>query len=292
MGDAASFERITIIGTGLIGASFGLAVKAAFPNSSITACDRTSVLEQIAKRDWGWKTTTDISAAVHGSELIYIALPVGAVMEVLPQIAAKSDWRTLVTDAGSTKAAICRVAEVEFQGRARFLGGHPIAGKELSGIEHASSELFRGARYMLIGDERMSDERIQRFSELLRTIGATPVWCDAETHDWAMGVVSQMPQLVAVALARVIADETDETGLPLSLAGRGLRDVLRIAGSPYEVWRDICLTNTENISRTLDRVAQAIDFLRTHLASRELEGEFRAANEVYKSLHKSLRDLQ
>lgn len=288
MGDAAPFERIAIIGTGLIGASFGLTVQRAFRESSITACDRMSVLEKVAERGWGWTTTTDISAAVYGADLIYVALPVGATMEALPQIATKCDSRALVTDAGSTKTAICRVAEVEFRSRARFLGGHPIAGKELSGVEHANAELFRGARYVLIGNEHTPDERIQRFSELLRAIGSTLLWFDAETHDWAMAVVSQMPQLAAIALAGVIADETDETGLPLVLAGRGLRDLLRIAGSPYEVWRDICLTNTENIARTLDRVAQAIDFLRTHLASKELEGEFRAANEVYKIL----RDLQ
>lgn len=107
---------------------------------------------------------------------------------------------------------------------------------------------------------------------------------DAETHDWAMAVVSHMPQVVSIALARVVADETDETGLPASLAGSGLRDMLRIAGSQYEMWRDICLTNSENISRSLDRTAQAIDFLRTHLKSWELAEEFRAANDVYKSL--------
>jgi prephenate dehydrogenase len=215
-------------------------------------------------------------------------LPVGAAMETLPQIANHCDARALVTDSGSTKAAICRAGTGKFGRGALFLGGHPIAGKEMSGIENADAELFRGSKYVLIGTGPEQDERMRRFAELLRAIGAEPVWCDAETHDWAMAVVSQMPQLVAVALARVIADETDEKGLPVSLAGRGLRDLLRIAGSPYDVWRDICLTNTENIARSLDRVAQAIEFLRTRLASRELEGEFHTANEVYNSL----RNLQ
>jgi len=225
---------------------------------------------------------------VRDADLIYIALPVGAAIESLEEIANHCVARALVTDAGSTKAAICRVASGKFGRGALFLGGHPIAGKELSGIENADAELFRRSKYVLIGTGPEQDERMRRFAELLRALGAEPVWCDAETHDWAMAVVSQMPQLVAVALARVIADETDEKGLPVSLAGRGLRDLLRIAGSPYDVWRDICLTNTENIARSLDRVAQAIEFLRTRLASRELEGEFRTANEVYNSL----RNLQ
>lgn len=284
MGDSVPFERIAILGTGLIGGSFGLAVQSAYPEVSITVYDRSGVLDEIAGRGLTWKAAHEISSAVNGAELIYLALPVGAAMEALPQIAASCNSRALVTDAASTKTAICSVADKDFRGATRFLGGHPIAGRELSGIEHASAELFRGMRYVLIGNEREADERVRRFLDLLRAIGAEPVWCDAETHDWAMAVVSQMPQLVAIALARVIADETDETGLPLSLAGRGLRDLLRIAGSPYDIWRDICLTNTQNIARTLDRVAQAVEFLRTHLASRELESEFHAANEVYKSL--------
>ncbi|HUJ80778.1 MAG TPA: prephenate dehydrogenase dimerization domain-containing protein, partial [Candidatus Acidoferrales bacterium] len=103
-------------------------------------------------------------------------------------------------------------------------------------------------------------------------------------HDWAAGVVSHLPQLVAVALSRVVLDETDETGLPASLAGSGLRDTVRLAGSPYAVWRDICLTNADNITRALDRVSQAVDYLRTNLTTHELEGEFASANELYKIL--------
>lgn len=192
----------------------------------------------------------------------------------------------LVTDAGSTKTQICETARRSFADRAKFLGGHPVAGKEQSGAENADAELFRGAKYVLIGggSEKKGDLRVQQFVKLLREIGAEPAWTDAETHDWAMGVVSHMPQLVAIALARVIADETDETGLPVSLAGNGLHDMLRVAGSQYEMWRDICLTNADNLSRSLDRTAQAIDFLRTHLKSWELAEEFRTANDVYKLL--------
>ncbi|HKV26651.1 MAG TPA: prephenate dehydrogenase [Candidatus Acidoferrales bacterium] len=292
MNNSAPFSRVAIIGTGLIGASFGLAFKNAYPNVSIVAYDRPEILRRIRKLDFGWSVVEDVAAAVRDAQLVYVALPIGAAMDLLPAIAAACDAQALVTDAGSTKAAIGRVAESEFRAGARFLGGHPIAGKELSGIDNADFALFRGARYVVVGNERESDERVLRFVELVRAIGAEPVWCDADTHDWAMAIVSQMPQLIVVALARVIADETDETGLPVSLAGRGLQDFFRIAGSPYHVWRDICLTNTDNIARSLDRATQAIDFLRTRLTSRELEQEFRAANEVYKSLHNNRPNLQ
>jgi prephenate dehydrogenase len=292
MSVAAPFDHVAIIGTGLIGASFGLALKSAYPSVSIVVFDRPGILQRINEQGFGWNVAKDVTSAARDAQLIYLALPIGAAMEVLPVIAGTCDAEALVTDTGSTKAAICRLAESEFRGSVRFLGGHPIAGKENSGIGNADEALFRGVRYVVIGNERESDERVLRFVELVRAIGAEPVWSDADTHDWAMAVVSQMPQLMAVALARVIADETDETGLPVSLAGRGLRDLLRIAGSPYHVWRDICLTNTDNIGRSLDRAVQAIDFLRTHLTSRELEQEFRAANELYKSLRNKRPDLQ
>ena len=161
-----------------------------------------------------------------------------------------------------------------------------MAGKENSGIEHADADLFRGTRYALIAPERDPDPRVEKFAALLRGIGAEPVWCDAETHDWAVGIVSHLPQLASVALAHVVADETDETGLPLTLAGPGLADMLRLAGSPYDIWRDTCLTNRENIAHALDRLAQAIDYLRTRLASKDLEQEFKIANELYVALRR------
>src|SRR5262249_9157049 len=102
-----------------------------------------------------------------------------------------------------------------------------------------------------------------------------------------VGVVSHLPQIASVALAHVVADETDETGLPLSLAGPGLSSALRLAGSPYDVWRDTCITNGENIAHALDRLAQAIEYLRTRLASKELEQEFAVANKIYRGLNRA-----
>ena len=160
-----------------------------------------------------------------------------------------------------------------------------MAGQESSGVENAGGDLFRGSPYALIGTEDESDPRVAAFARVLRAMGANPVWCDAETHDWAVGIVSHLPQLLSVALARVVSDETDETRLPVSLAGRGLRDSLRLAGSSYDIWRDVCLTNTQNIARALDRLGQAVEHLRTHLTSRELQAEFAGANELYKILN-------
>ena len=172
-----------------------------------------------------------------------------------------------------------------------------MAGSEVSGIDGADASLFQGAKYALmaggadrasgeeIGRIQQSDARIANFVRLIEAIGARPIWIDAATHDRAAAFVSHLPQLVSIALAGVTREATDQTGLPLTLAGRGLRDALRLAGSPYSVWRDIVLTNTDNLDVALDRLSQAIEHLRAHLRQRELEEEFAAANDVYKLLH-------
>jgi prephenate dehydrogenase len=284
MTEISHYSRVAIIGTGLIGGSFGLALRREFPAARVVGFDRADVLDRALGRGAISESASDIASAIRGADLIYVALPIGAMIDALPKIVAGTDANALVTDTGSTKTLICQQAEKYFRGGARFLGGHPMAGKENSGIEHADSDLFRGTRYALIAPEGDPDPRVQQFAALLRPIGAEPVWCDAETHDWAVGIVSHLPQLASVALAHVVADETDETGLPLTLAGPGLADLLRLAGSPYDIWRDTCITNRENISHALDRLAQAIDYLRTRLASKDLEQEFKTANEIYRAL--------
>jgi prephenate dehydrogenase len=285
------FRRVAILGTGLIGGSFGLALRKQFPEVSVVGYGRPDSATAAVKRGAVQESAPDIAAAVRGADLIYIALPIGAAMEALPVVARHAEAHALVTDACGTKALICKTAQEHFwpvvKNGARFLGGHPMAGKEKSGVEQADADLFRGAPYALIGSNEDADARVNNFTDVVRAIGAQPLWCDAETHDWAVGITSHLPQLVAVALARVVQDETDETGLPLSLAGPGLQDMLRLAGSPYEVWRDIFLTNTGNAARALDRLGQALDYLRSQLTTKEMSQEFQTANEVAKLLRKS-----
>lgn len=281
------FRRAAILGTGLIGGSFGLALRRKYPKIRVAGWDKEEdAVRQALALGAIEEASGDPEAAIAGSDLVYIALPIGAALDRLPAIARRAAPEALVTDACSTKARICREASECFRKGAAFLGGHPMAGKELSGIAQANAELFHGARYALIGSEEDAarEARFTAFAELVRGLGAQPAWLDAETHDWAVAIISHLPQLVAVALARVVREETDETGLPVSLAGSGLKDALRLAGSPYSMWRDIALTNTGNISRALDRLARAIADLQRRLTSRDLETEFDAANELYKIL--------
>jgi prephenate dehydrogenase len=294
---APSFSRVAILGTGLIGGSFALAVRRALPAVRIVGWDKPSVLERALQLHIVDEAQPELPAALEGADLVYIALPVGLAIERLPEIARHVPANALVTDACSTKRAICATADKCFSNEVAFLGGHPMAGSEVSGIDGADAALFEAAKYALIAaedgsisSEQMSsveqnDARVANFVNLIDAIGARPIWIDAATHDRAAAFVSHLPQLVSIALAGVTREATDQTGLPLTLAGRGLRDALRLAGSPYSVWRDIVLTNTDNLDVALDRLSQAIEHLRSHLRQRELEEEFSAANDVYKLLH-------
>jgi len=278
------FSRVAIVGTGLIGGSFALALRRARPGARIVGWDRADVLATATAMGAMDEQASSLADAVHGAQLVYIALPVGATIESLPAVAEVAAPGALVTDAASTKLAVCRTAANCNWRDARFLGGHPIAGKERSGIANADPDLFRGAKYALAAKSEDKDERVAAFAALIREMGAEPVFVDTEAHDRAMAFVSHLPQLVAVALAGVATDSSNETGLPLTLAGSGLRDTLRLAGSPYDIWRDICLTNREEIAAALDRLAQALDHLRNNLASRELRDQFERANDLYKIL--------
>jgi prephenate dehydrogenase len=280
--------RATILGTGLIGGSFALALRKYTADIQITGWDRPEVLREAQSRaalDAAF--SAGLASALENADLIYIALPIGATLDLLPEIARLAPAHALVTDACSTKVRISEEAAELFPGDATklFLAGHPMAGREQSGIAHADADLFRNNTYALIGaSSDQSVPRIAAFLKILEKIGARPLWLGATQHDYAVGLASHLPQLAAVALASFLYDHLDENGLPITLAGPGLRDSLRLAGSPYSTWRDIILTNKEVLSASLDLFARRLDDLREKLASRDLEANFDAANELYKLL--------
>jgi prephenate dehydrogenase len=322
-------SRVTILGTGLIGGSFALALRKHTQGIRIIGWDRADIAQQARARSAVHESFTgDLAPALRDADLIYIALPIAATLDLLPEIARHAPLHALVTDACSTKVRVTQAAAELFPGDSGplFLAGHPMAGRELSGLAHADAELFRGTTYALVrepsavvaglqtrsfssdveaglvrsshpdpvGATRASspanepssshDPRVSAFLKILEKIGAQPLWLGAQQHDYAVGLVSHLPQLAAVALASFLYDRLDENGLPITLAGPGLRDSLRLAGSPYSTWRDIVLTNREVLSAALDLFARRLDDLRERLASRELESDFDAANELYKLL--------
>ena len=298
-------SRVTILGTGLIGGSFALALRKYTTGMHISGWDRPDVVREAQGRGALDETFSgELAPALQNADLIYLALPIAATIDLLPEIARHAPPHALVTDACSTKVRIAQAADELFPGEKGplFLGGHPMAGRELPGIAHADADLFRENTYALIAkssepvvaglqtrpssasNEPAPAPRISAFVKILEKIGARPLWLGAQQHDYAVGLASHLPQLAAVALAGFLYDRLDENGLPITLAGPGLRDSLRLAGSPYSTWRDIVLTNQEVLSAALDLLARRLDDLREKLASRELEADFDAANELYKLL--------
>jgi prephenate dehydrogenase len=281
-------SRVTVLGTGLIGGSFALALRKYTTDVHISGWDRPEVAHEAQTRGAIEQAFSgDLAPALQNADLIYLALPIAATIDLLPEIARHAPSHALVTDACSTKVRVMHAAQELFPADKGplFLGGHPMAGRELSGIAHADADLFRDQTYALIGASSAQDDpRISAFVRILEKIGARPLWLGAPQHDYAVGLASHLPQLAAVALAGFLYDRLDENGLPITLAGPGLRDSLRLAGSPYSTWRDIVLTNQDVLSAALDLFARRLDDLRERLASRELEADFDAANELYKLL--------
>jgi len=281
-------KRVSILGTGLIGGSFALALRKYATDLHLLGWDRADIVENARARGALDEVFSgELREAIHNADLIYLALPIGVTLDILPEVAGYAPPHALVTDACSTKLRIIQAASELFKnnGGPIFLGGHPMAGKELSGIANADSNLFRGTTYALIGDSAAPhDPRVDAFLKLLDKIGARTYWLGAQQHDYAVGLASHLPQLTAVALAAFLYDRLDENGLPITLAGPGLRDSLRLAGSPYATWRDIVLTNRDMLNAALDLFARRLDDIRERLASRDLEADFDAANELYKLL--------
>ncbi len=281
-------QRVTILGTGLIGGSFAKALRKYTPDIHIAGWDRREVALEVGKSGAINEVfSRSLEPALRGSDLIYIALPIGATLDLLPEIGRHAPAHALVTDACSTKLRVTTSAAELFpeQGGPLFLGGHPMAGRELSGFAHADADLFRNTSYALVGPVAGDrDPRVSAFVKIIEKMGARPLWIGAQQHDYAVGLASHLPQLAAVALASFLYDRLDENGLPITLAGPGLRDSLRLAGSPYSTWRDIVLTNREVLSAALDLFARRLDDIRERLGSRDLEADFDAANELYKLL--------
>ena len=286
---STNFQRISIIGLGLMGGSWGLALKKHGFAGRRVGCDRSDVLDGALAAGAVEEGSTDLSAAVREADLVILATPVGVILDLLPRLKAAVQPRALVTDLGSTKRLICQRAREVFGEEPLFLGGHPLAGKERSGLENADAGLLENARYVLtpLSPDHLADERVQAFSSLLEMLGARPFVTEASLHDRAVAFLSHLPQLVSSGLASIVAEQAAEDFLPLELAGSGFRDATRLAESPYALWRDICLTNIENIQAALELLIQKLEDMKLHLSDRELEREFKQAARLRKRLQES-----
>jgi prephenate dehydrogenase len=277
------FRRVAIVGLGLLGGSLGLALKkAGFTGRIVGYARRDETRDQALRAGAVDEGFADVNEAVHGADLVILATPVAVILDHLPRLQPHLSPQALITDVGSTKRRICALAAEFYTQGPLFLGGHPMAGKERSGLENADAQLFENARYVLtpIKPKDLNDARVQAFRALVTTIGARPLTTDPASHDLAVAYLSHLPQLLSSGLASLIDEKHAADELILEVAASGFRDVTRLADSPYSVWRDICLTNTENIQMALDALIQKLESIKVHLGDRELEREFLAAHQL------------
>ena len=282
-----SIRQITIVGTGLIGGSLGLALKARGFRGKIVGCDRAVVLERAQKKaaiDQGDSNPRD---AVRGSQVVVLATPVGAIIELIDVLGRSLPARTLLTDVGSTKTEVVARARAVFGKTAhkRFLAGHPMAGKEQCGVEFADPNLFQGAAWLItpLPGQNVDDGLCGDFLEWMEKIGARIATLEPQKHDRLCAWISHLPQMVSTALAASLVDEFGEDAPLLPAGGRALREMTRISASPYSMWRDIALTNKKNIEEALLKLEQRLAHIRENLDTRQLAEEFDRAHHLKKS---------
>lgn len=250
-------NTVAIFGVGLIGGSFALALrKAGFQGKIIGVSSPATVQKALALGVIDQALPLPEAAAA--ADLVYLSQPISQILATLDVL----ETDALVTDAGSTKAAICERAAAKIW-RGRFIGGHPMAGKESRGVEQADADLFRGRPYVLTAREPQLESWIERF-------GARLVLLEAAEHDRQVAFVSHLPQLLSTTLASVLAGKE-------RVAGPAAADLTRLALSPYDIWRDIFATNAEPIDAALGAFIARLEEVRTQLRASEMEVLFSRA---------------
>lgn len=289
-----AIRQITIIGTGLIGGSLGLAIKKRGFAGAVIGYDRPPVLERALQSGAIDEARTHVGEAALGSDVVVLATPVGSILDFIDRLAPSLPAGALLTDVGSTKAEILAHATKILGNNVvrNFLAGHPMAGKENSGIEFADPELFQGAGWFFTPSpgQNIYEGLAGEFLEWVEKLGARTASMDAGEHDQLCSWISHLPQLISTALAATLVDEYGEDAPLLEAGGRALREMTRISSSPYSMWRDVFLTNKENVSNALLKLEQRLAHLRENLDSRELEREFERAHRLKKSSQPKLTD--
>ena len=280
------FKQVTIIGAGLIGGSLGLALKKRRLAGRIVGCDRAPVLEKAEQCGAIDAGTANPADAVRGSDLVVLATPVIPILDLIGRLGPALPAKTLVTDVGSTKAEIVQRAAKSFGRHAgqRFLAGHPMAGKEHAGVEFADADLFENAAWLFtpLPGQNVHAGLCGEFIHCAEKMGAKIAVLDPADHDRFCAWISHLPQMISTALAAALVDEFGADTPVLDIGGRALREMTRISGSPYSMWRDIAITNKQNVADALQKLEQRLAHIRENLDSRELAAEFERAHELRK----------
>jgi prephenate dehydrogenase len=259
------FRRVAMIGVGLIGGSLALAIKHRFPSLQIIGVDKPHILKRALKRKAIDIAEHSIERAVCSADLVILAAPVNAIAKLLPVVARNIAPGTIVTDTGSVKRAIVEQAQKLFHD-GNFIGGHPMAGSEFSGIDAAHPLLFQNAMYILTPTRATNKKSLRAVAKFFSSLDARIFSMDPATHDSIVAAVSHLPQLTAVALMNTVGKRHPDSPAHLSLAAGGFRDMTRIASSRFSMWKDILSANQKEISKALrlfinqlEKIAAVVD---------------------------------
>jgi prephenate dehydrogenase len=272
-------KTVAIVGTGLIGSSFGLALRASGFHGEIVGVSSPRALDAaLACRavDRG----APLAEAVADADLVFLSQTIGRILDTIRHLDPLLKPGALVTDAGSTKCEIVDIARQSIV-RAQFLGGHPMAGKESRGAEAADPALFRGKTWALTPDEpaELETPAARDFRNWLDRLGARQVILDADEHDRIVAHTSHLPQLASTALAAILSAAPHA-----EVSGSGLLDMTRLALSSYDLWRDILATNSDHIDKALSEYVQELEHIRENLRTRQLQQEFERGAALSKRL--------
>jgi prephenate dehydrogenase len=278
-------QSVAIVGVGLIGASFGLALKKAGFSGSVLGVSSEPSIRTALDRGAIDRGAT-LAEAVAAADLIYLAQPIGRILDTLHRLDGLVRPESLITDAGSTKHAIVTEAHKLIR-RCQFLGGHPLAGKETRGAAEADADLFQGRTYVLTpsSPKDLETSVARSFVDWIRCIGAKPVILGAAEHDRLVSFTSHLPQLASTALAATVGENLTAAE-DLQVSGPGLIDSTRLALGAYELWRDILSTNAEPIEQALTAYINELDELRENLRTRGAQEKFVRGAELAARLRK------
>jgi len=284
------FQHITIIGVGLIGGSMALAIKHRFPAVHILGVDKPQILKRALDRNVIDAAERSVERAVRTADLVIIAAPVFAIEKLLPIIAGNIPHHAIVTDTGSVKRSIVEQAQKLFPG-GNFIGGHPMAGSEFSGINAAHPLLFQNAIYILTPTRATSKKSLRTIAKFFNSLDARIVAIDPATHDSIVAAVSHLPQLAAVALMNTVGKHHASSPAHLSLAAGGFRDMTRIASSRFSMWKDILSANRKEISKALRLYIHQLEVLAAAVDSHSsrLSAEFTISRQLRTHIPQSMK---
>ncbi len=257
--------HIGFVGLGLIGGSIAKALKKNSENLRITAYDTNADTLSLSVKDGVVDTaTSEINHAFSDCDYIFLCAPVQKNDENLLAVKKIISNNCILTDVGSVKTNIhehIKAAGLEKQ----FIGGHPMAGSERFGYQNSKASLLENAYYILTPTEETTDEALEQYRSLVIQTGAIPLILDYKQHDYVTAAISHLPHVIAASLVNLVHDSDSKEGIMKMVAAGGFKDITRIASSSAQMWQQICLTNTENISSLLDDYIASLQKVRGHL---------------------------